>query len=105
MTNEQWQKMREVFDSALRRKPEERRKFVHEACGEDKTLLAEVESLLSSFDNADSFLETPAVAEVADAIEAETKTLEKGKCFGHYEIIRHRRGWNGRSLSCHRHAP
>ncbi len=88
MANEKWQKVREIFDSALRRQPEERRKFVGDACGEDKTLLAEVESLLSSLDSAESFMETPAVAKLADVIEAETRRLETGKCFGHYEIIR-----------------
>ncbi len=46
MVDEKWQKVREIFDSALRRKPEERRKYVHEACAEDKLLLAEVESPL-----------------------------------------------------------
>ena len=88
MADEKWQKVREIFDSALRRKPEERRKFVIETCGGDKTLLAEVESLLSSLDSAESFMETPAVAKVAGVIEAETKPLERGKCFGHYEILR-----------------
>ncbi|MEP7148785.1 MAG: serine/threonine-protein kinase, partial [Acidobacteriota bacterium] len=86
MTEGNWLKVREIFDSALRRPSEERRKFVLEACGKDKTLLAEVESLLSSHDGAESFLETPAVAGVADVIEAEHK-LETGKRFGHYEII------------------
>lgn len=88
MADEQWQKVRQIFDSALRRRPEERRRFVNEACGEDKILLVEVESLLSSLDNADSFMETPAVAEVADVIEAETKRLKTGKRFDHYEIIK-----------------
>ena len=87
MADEKWQKVRETFDSALRRKPEERRKFVREVCGNDKTLLAEVESLLAALDGAENFMETPAVAKVAGAFEAETKVLEKGKCFGHYEII------------------
>jgi serine/threonine protein kinase len=32
-------------------------------------------------------METPAVAKVADVIEAEQKKLETGKRFGHYEII------------------
>ena len=80
--------MREVFDSALSRQPEERQKFVNEACGEDKILLAEVESLLSSHDSAESFMETPAVAEVAHLIEIEIKKLEAGKRFGYYEIIK-----------------
>ncbi len=87
MADEKWQKIREVFDSALRRQPDERRMFVNEACGQDKTLLAEVESLLSSLDSAEGFMETPAVAEVAHMIEIETKKLEAGKLFGHYEII------------------
>ncbi|MEO6051539.1 MAG: protein kinase [Pyrinomonadaceae bacterium] len=88
MADEKWQKVREIFDSALRRQPEERQRFVNEACGGDKSVLAEVESLLSSHSNSDSFLETPAVANVADAFEPATQTLEKGKRFGHYEIIR-----------------
>jgi serine/threonine-protein kinase len=88
MADAQWQKVREIFDSALRRKPDERRRFVTEVCGEDKTLLAEVESLLSSHDGAESFMETPAVAEVAHMIEIGTKKLGAGKRFGHYEILK-----------------
>jgi eukaryotic-like serine/threonine-protein kinase len=87
MEDQRWQKVREVFDSALRQKPGERRRFVSEACGEDKILLAEVESLLSSHDGAESFMETPAVAGVAGVIAAETKRLERGQTLGHYEII------------------
>ncbi len=49
------QKVREIFESALRRKPDERRRFVNEVCGDDTTLLAEVESLLSSHNNAESY--------------------------------------------------
>jgi len=88
MADAKWQKVREIFDSALRHKPDERRRFVNEVCGDDKTLLAEVESLLSSHDSAESFMETPAVAEVAHMIEIETKILEAGKRFGHYDIIK-----------------
>ena len=87
MADEKWEKVREVFDSALRRQPEERQNFVNEVCGDDKTLLAEVESLLSSHDSADSFMETPAVAKVAGMIDADMHRLEKGQKFGPYEII------------------
>ena len=85
---DKWQKVREIFDGALRYKPEERRKFILQACGEDQTLLAEVESLFSSLGSADGFLETPAVGMVADVFESETKKLESGKKIGHYEIIK-----------------
>jgi hypothetical protein len=35
MADEKWQQVREIFETALRQKPAERRRFVHEACGED----------------------------------------------------------------------
>jgi eukaryotic-like serine/threonine-protein kinase len=85
--DEKWQKVREIFDSALRREPEERSQFVNKACGADKSLLIEVESLLSSLDSADSFLETPVASKVADIINPEIRTLERGQTLGHYEII------------------
>ena len=86
MTDAAWQKVKEIFDSALRRRPEERQSFVNEACGDDKSLLAEVESLLASHDGAGNFMETPAVAKVAVVMEVE-QTLEAGRSVGHYEII------------------
>ena len=85
--DDKWQKVREVFDSALRRKPEERRDFIAEACGSDQSLLVEVESLLSSLDSAESFMETPVVSKVADIIHSEPQTLERGQIINHYEII------------------
>jgi len=52
-------KGREVFDAALRQKPEERQNYVNEACGDDQALLTEVESLFSSLAKSHEFLETP----------------------------------------------
>ena len=86
--DESWQKVREIFDSALLRQPEERLRFITEACGEDKPLYTEVESLLSSLDCADNFLETPAVAGVADAFVNSGNKLEKGQSLGHYKIVK-----------------
>jgi hypothetical protein len=60
--DKKWRQVREIFDSALRRRPEERSEFIIGACGGDKILLSEVESLLSSLNSADSFLETPGIA-------------------------------------------
>ncbi len=88
MAYENWQKVREVFDAALRHEPEDRQNYLNKACGDDKDLLTEVESLFSSFDKSGDFMETPAVAQVADVIESDTKALETGTRFGHYEVIR-----------------
>ncbi|MFN2393868.1 MAG: protein kinase, partial [Pyrinomonadaceae bacterium] len=88
MAYENWQRVREVFDVALRQEPQDRQNYLNEACGDDKDLLTEVESLFSSFDQSGDFMETPAVAQVAEIIESNTKRLETGTRFSHYEIIR-----------------
>ena len=62
MADANWQKVRDVFDAALQQEPEERQNYLNEACGNDKGLLTEVESLFSALDQSDEFLETPAVA-------------------------------------------
>jgi serine/threonine protein kinase/Tfp pilus assembly protein PilF len=86
MTNENWQKVREIFDVALQKEPNERQSYILEACGRDKILLAEIESLFVNFDKLDGFMETPALNGFGGAIETKRKTLEQGRCFGHYEI-------------------
>ena len=87
MKQENWQQVRNIFDGALKHAPDERPRFLDKVCANDEELRREVESLLSSLDSAESFMETPAVAKVADIIEAETNKLKTGKRFGHYEII------------------
>ena len=88
MNNDGWRKVREVFDAALRQPSENRLNYARQACGDDQDLLREVESLLSSLDSSDSFMEKPAVVHVVDVIEPAGKGLQPGSRFGHYEIIR-----------------
>ena len=86
--DDNWRKVREIFDAAIRRQPEKRAGFVLEMCDGDQSLFAEVESLLSSHGDAESFLESPAFAEFADELPTENERLKPGKRFGHYEIKR-----------------
>ena len=86
MIPDQWQKVKELLDAALKRSPDERRRFVGENYNGDEAVRREVESLLANAEDAAVFLEQPAVGEVAEAIRQD-KNLERGKCFGHYEII------------------
>ncbi len=89
MNSERWQKVKKLFDVVIELAPAGRKRFLDESCGTDDNLRREVENLLASFEDAESFLETPAAAEVASVIiKRETKNLEAGKCFGHYEILR-----------------
>jgi serine/threonine protein kinase len=88
MEAERWQKIKGLFDAALKFAPAQREKFLNNACGNDEGLRREVEKLLASFAD-DSFMEQPAAKEVASVIiKSETKNLEAGECFGHYEIIK-----------------
>ena len=50
--------MKEIFQSALERAPQERSAFVREACGEDDGVRAEVESLLVAHQEAGNFAES-----------------------------------------------
>jgi len=62
MTPERWQQVREVFDGALALSPEERGDYLEKACVHDSDLRREVESLLSSDQEAGiAFLNTPVV--------------------------------------------
>jgi serine/threonine-protein kinase len=87
MAHENWQQVKEIFADALRQTPEMRPEFLDSACRDDKNLRREVESLLTSFDSAESFMETPAVGEMPDVSETGAHRLESGTRFGHYEII------------------
>jgi serine/threonine protein kinase/formylglycine-generating enzyme required for sulfatase activity len=83
-----WKQIREIFDAASRVRPEERPEYLDRVCDGSDHIRREVESLLSSLDSAESFLETPAVADMAEAIYQPSLVLENGRTFAHYEIIR-----------------
>src|SRR5689334_12133557 len=86
MVDDKWHRVREIFDSAIARKPEERREFIREACAEDEELRCEIESLLLSLDRAESFMEAPAVIGVAAAFSPDETKLEIGQRIRHYTI-------------------
>jgi serine/threonine protein kinase/Tfp pilus assembly protein PilF len=87
MVPAQWQKVKDLFDAALKLAPGERPRFLDENSNGDETLRREVESLLANAENAPLFMETPAVGEVAEAIVGEKQRLRPGQNFGHYQII------------------
>jgi serine/threonine-protein kinase len=64
MTPERWQKARQVLNEALEREPDERRRFLAEACSGDQSLRQEVEALVMAHEQAGSFLNVPVVEAV-----------------------------------------
>ena len=81
---EKWDQVKELFALALERDPEERSNFLRQACAGDDSLRTEIESLLSSFDGATTFLED---CPAADLLSAQSRVMT-GRRIGAYRIIR-----------------
>jgi len=60
MDVERWERVKELFEAALKREEPERSAFLIEACRNDEELRFEVESLLSGERKAGDFLQAPA---------------------------------------------
>ena len=87
MKSERWKKVKGLFDAVVELAPPEREKFLDKSCGADDKLRRDVENLLASSDNSESFMESPAAEAVAGLI-VEPKSIAAGTSFGHYEIVR-----------------
>jgi serine/threonine-protein kinase len=75
MDTKRWQQIKNLFDAVQEIEPERREKFLDDACGDDAELRREVERLIESLNNAQSFMEQPAAAAVASMFE-DQKTLK-----------------------------
>lgn len=62
MTPERWRQVEEIFQGALDLSPDERTKFVLDACGTDETLKRDVQLLLAQHDSAGELLDEPLYA-------------------------------------------
>ena len=86
MTPERWEKVGEIFNSAVEKDAAERDEYLREECGDDLSLRAEVESLLAAGQGAGRFISEPVagnfVTDFADHIAA----LSPGSSIGHYQI-------------------
>ena len=85
---ENWQQVKKIFAGVLGQTPVDRLNFINQHCSGDEKLRSEVESLLSSYDSAELFLESPAIGEVADQLVADGPELKEGDFLNHYQIIR-----------------
>ncbi len=86
MKAERWRKIEQLYNAVRDRDPGERERFLQDAC-EDEHVRGEVESLLRCEDQADSFLETPALEVTAQAFAEGRARSMFGRVLGHYEIL------------------
>src|SRR5690349_18746499 len=88
MDAERWQQIDELFHAALSCEPARRSQFLLNQCAGDEKLRREVESLLSSLDEANDYIETPAGDVAAELLGTHKSTLEAGHQIENYQIVR-----------------
>src|SRR5262245_15490931 len=93
MNPERWQKIDQIFHSAINLEGADREAFLDQACGADESLHRAVESLIEHHERAGSFIESPAFGEPG-ALPAEESESREGQTVGHY-YIRERLGEGG----------
>ena len=86
MKAERWKKVIDLFQSALERAPEERAAFLDEACHDDEGMRREVESLLTSHERAENFIEIPAFEVAPELVTNDSSDALIGKLISHYRI-------------------
>jgi serine/threonine protein kinase len=90
MTPERWARVQELFTAASELEADERETFLDGACGQDRDLRSEVDSLLSSLRSAASgFLESPAIDELpslSPGSASEARPIARGTRLGPYEV-------------------
>lgn len=69
-----WEKITKIFEASSALIGKEREKFLKASCGDDVEMQNEVVRLLDSFEDSDTFMQKPAVAEAISMCE-EKKTL------------------------------
>jgi serine/threonine protein kinase/Tol biopolymer transport system component len=87
MQPDRWQQIDQLFHLALEREPAQRAVFLEQACSGDESLRSEIEALISSHEQADSFIETPASDLAAELLAKGQAGLVVGQLVGHYEIV------------------
>lgn len=87
MDPECWRKVEEVYHAALEREPSDKAAFLDTACGGDRELRREVESLIVHGDSDSGPIDSPAWTHRADLIDdSKTQWLSPGLQVGPYRI-------------------
>ena len=87
MTPEKWQKINEIFESVVDLDIDKKKSFIEKACGDDESLIREVESLLEANDQAGTFIGGNAAEDVGHLLRDKKAPVLTGESLGHYEIV------------------
>jgi eukaryotic-like serine/threonine-protein kinase len=84
MKEELWRRAEELFHAALELPPEARQAFLDKTCSKDAELRRQVDMLISKDEQAGSFLDKPALADVTASLDGSIAMI--GKAISHYKI-------------------
>src|SRR5205809_1546954 len=86
MKAERWKQVNDLFQSAVKRAPDERAAFLDKACQGDEPLRREVGSLLTSHERSENFIELPAYQVAPELVTNDRPGALVGKVIGRYRI-------------------
>ena len=92
-------RIKELFQAAIERAPNERAAFLDEACGDDHALHQEVVSLLSAHQDAGAFAERPAIETLAGKPDVDYQIVSTLGAGGMGEVFRARDVALGREVA------
>ncbi len=81
-----WDKLENIFHTAISLPREDRKTFLQRECADDATLLTEVESLIESFESTPEFLRQPVFELGLGAIHETSQIDLSGSTIGFYEL-------------------
>ena len=87
MSVDQWERIKQILEDALRFAPEQRRAFLDSACGPDSELRAEVQSLIASYEQAGSQFLAAAAPELLKLAAPDSPATGLNKAIGHYRLV------------------
>jgi serine/threonine protein kinase len=83
-----WERIKELFEVAVDLPPHDRATLLQKECDGDESLRREIESLLESDEQADGFIEQPALEMPRDIFPEPPAETIAGRQFGAYKVIR-----------------
>src|SRR6059036_1213827 len=87
MTPERWQQVKQIFQSAIERPPDERDAFLARACQDNPALRSQVESLIASHDQAGDSIEAMAAEAATEMLDDDQAVSIVGKQISHYQVV------------------
>lgn len=88
MSRDRMNRVRELFEKALDLSEYDRKVFLEDACGDDRVLRREIDSLLAADEASEGFMEQPLVEHGFDLSSAGSEREGSRRRIGHYEILR-----------------